>query len=510
MRSASQATAALREITAANGCVASTTAAMRCAASQSFSPSAPPNPPMRVGTGIAFGSDVRPASDSMGLMPGRPARRAASAEASVVPPKMRHRMPVLSDAAERLSSRLEAAASPWLTIVGIGEDGRAGLSSPALQALDAAEVVVGGRRHLALAAPFRGNPIAWPSPMAEGYAAILAERGRRVCVLATGDPFHYGVGAELARLIPAEDIICFPQASAFSLAAARLGWPLAECVCLSLHGRALERIIPYLQPRARILALSWDGSTPGRLAQLLGERGFGRSETTVLEAMGGPRERIRRTSAADFAFRDIDPLNTVAVEVRAERDARVVPFAPGLDDAWFENDGQLTKAEIRAVTLAALSPRAGDRLWDVGAGAGSVAIEWMLRHPANHAVAIEERADRAERISRNAKALGTPDIEVVAGHAPEALAGLPRPQAVFIGGGATDEGVFDACWDALEPGGRLVVNAVTLETERRLADLFAVHGGTLKRIALARLEPIGGLHGWRAAMPVTQWAATKP
>lgn len=400
--------------------------------------------------------------------------------------------------------------APWLTLVGLGEEGRAGLSPAALRALDRAELVVGGARHLALVAPLRAEALSWPSPIGQAYPRILARRGRPVCVLATGDPFHYGVGAELARLVPAEEILCLPQPSAFSLAAARLGWSLPDCDCLSLHGRALERVIPFLQPGARLLALSWDGSTPARLAALLAERGFGGSSLTVLEAMGGPRERVRRAPAEGFALDSIDPLNTVAVEVRAGREARVVALSPGLDDAWFEHDGQLTKAEIRALTLAALAPRRGERLWDVGAGAGSVAVEWCLRHPLNRCVAVEERLDRAERARRNALKLGATAVEVVVGRAPEALAGLPAPDAVFIGGGASEPGVFEAAWSALKPGGRLVINAVTLETEAQLAGLHARHGGAIRRIALSRLGRVGGMHGWRPAMPVTQWAVVKP
>lgn len=417
----------------------------------------------------------------------------------------------MSPAADDLSSRAaREPARPWLAVVGIGEDGRAGLAEPARRALDGAELVVGGTRHLALAAPLHAETLAWSSPLSEAYPRILERRGRPVCVLATGDPFHYGVGAELARLIPAEEIVCFPQASAFSLAAARLGWSLPDCACLSLHGRALERIIPHLQPGARLIALSWDGTTPARLAALLAQRGFGRSAVTVLEAMGGPRERIRCAAAASFDLHDIDPLNTIGVEIAADADARVITLAPGLDDAWFENDGQLTKREIRAVTLSALAPRAGELLWDVGAGAGSISIEWLLRHPANRAIAIEARPDRAERIGRNARNLGTPDIHVVRGEAPAALAGLPMPDAIFIGGGAGEAGLFEACWAALRSGGRLVANAVTLETEAKLLRLFAANGGSLDRIAVARAEPVGSLHGWRPAMPVTQWKVAKP
>jgi precorrin-6B C5,15-methyltransferase / cobalt-precorrin-6B C5,C15-methyltransferase len=416
----------------------------------------------------------------------------------------------LSLSASALSSAPPASARPWLALVGIGEDGRSGLSTAALRALDGAELVVGGERHLDLAAPFEGERVAWPRPLSDAFPTILAHRRRPVCVLATGDPFNFGVGAELARLVPADEIVCHPQPSAFSLAAARLAWSLPDCACISLHGRALERILPHLQPGARILALSWDGSTPGRLAALLRERGFGDSRITVLERMGGPGERVIRSEAQGFAFADLHPLNTVAVEVVADRDARVIALAPGLPDSLFENDGQLTKAEIRALTLAALAPRAGQLLWDVGAGSGSVSIEWMLRHPRNRAVAVEAREDRAERIRRNACELGVPDLTLVRGEAPAALKDLPDPDAVFIGGGFTDPGLFDLCWTRLRPGGRLVANAVTLETEARLLALFSERGGSLKRIALSRADPVGTLHGWRPAMPVTQWAATKP
>ena len=403
-----------------------------------------------------------------------------------------------------------ATTAPWLTIIGIGEDGRAGLSPAALAALDRADFVIGGARHLALAAPLSAQTQIWPSPFAEGYPMILARRGQPTCVLATGDPFHYGVGAELARLVPVDEILCFPQPSAFSLAAARVGWSLPDCDCVSLHGRALERIVPLLQPGARILALSWDGSTPGKLAHLLKARGFGASTMTVLEAMGGPRERIRHAAANDLAIADIDPLNTIAIEIAAASDSRVVTLAPGLPDSFFENDGQLTKAEIRALTLSALAPKAGELLWDIGLGAGSIGIEWCLRHPRNRCIGIEERTERADRARRNAQDLGATALDIRIGRAPEALCDLPAPDAIFIGGGASEAGVFEAAWAALKSGGRLVINAVTLETETLLGVLYAQHGGTMRRLAVSRLEPVGGMHGWRAAMPVTQWVVTKP
>lgn len=411
----------------------------------------------------------------------------------------------MSDAPEPLSS-----GKAWLAIVGIGEDGRAGLSPAARAALDGARIVYGGRRHLALAAPIAAEARPWPSPITAAYADILALRGRPTCLLATGDPFHYGIGAEVARLVPAAEIRAFPQPSAFSLACARLGWPLAECACLTLHGRALAGLVPHLQPGARLLVLSWDGATPAMIAALLTERGFGASPITVCEAMGGPREVLRTAVAQDFDLPGIAALNTVAITVAGGPEARAIGLAPGLDDAWFENDGQLTKAEIRAVTLSALRPLAGQRLWDVGAGAGSVGIEWMLRHPAMTAVAIEADPARAGRIARNAQTLGVPGLTVVQGAAPAVLAGLPAPDAIFVGGGLSAPGVLPTALAALPGGGRIVANAVTLEGEAVLLAAFSERGGTLRRLSIARADPVGGLHGWRSAMPVTQWAWTKP
>ncbi|KQT76508.1 precorrin-6Y methyltransferase [Methylobacterium sp. Leaf465] len=400
-------------------------------------------------------------------------------------------------------------AAPWLTIVGIGEDGRAGLSPAAAAALDGARLVYGGRRHLALAAPLAAETRVWPSPMADAYPGLLARRGTPTCILATGDPFHYGIGAEIARIVPAAEMRVFSQPSAFSLACARLGWPLAETGCLTLHGRALPRLIPHLQPGARLLVLTWDETTPAAVAALLAERGLGASRLTVLEAMGGPRERRRSATAAGFDLVGIDPLNTLGIEVVGAAAAQVVTVSPGLDDAWFEHDGQLTKADIRAVTLAALRPRAGQTLWDIGAGAGSISIEWMLRHPSLRAIAVEGNPARAARIARNAARLGVPDLRVVEGPAPAALAGLPAPDTVFIGGGVTAPGVLDAAVAALPPGGRLVANVVTLEGEAVLLAAFGQQGGSLKRLTVAHADPVGHLHGWRGAMPVTQWAWVK-
>jgi precorrin-6Y C5,15-methyltransferase (decarboxylating) len=404
-----------------------------------------------------------------------------------------------------------AAPRRWLSIVGIGEDGVEGLTPVARGLISAAKIVFGGKRHLTLAASLiRGAARPWPSPFERGIEEVLSHRGQDVCVLASGDPFLYGVGSVLSRHVETQDMLVVPAPSAFSLAAARLGWAMPDVALLSLHGRVLDLVRPHLQPGARILTLTSDGEGPAMLARLLAESGFGASRLTVLEALGGPRERIRTIIAQDFDLGTVDALNTVAVEVVATPDARVIARAPGLPDDLFEHDGQITKREIRAMTLSSLAPRRGELLWDIGAGAGSVAIEWMLADPSLRAIAIEARADRAARVRGNAAALGVPGLEVIEGVAPAALARLAPPAAIFIGGGAAEPGVLDSAIAALRAGGRLVVNAVTLDTEALLLARHAAMGGELIRIGIARAGAIGGRSGWRPALPVTQWVWVKP
>ena len=412
--------------------------------------------------------------------------------------------------ADRLAAE-SAAPRRWLSIVGIGEDGIEGLTPTARGLISAAEIVFGGKRHLALASALvRGAARPWPTPFDRAVEEILAHRGRPVCVLASGDPYLYGVGSLLARHVAAAETAVVPAPSAFSLAAARLGWPLADVAQVSVHGRAIERIRPHLQPGAKVLALTSDSEGPAALARLLSESGFGESKLTVLEALGGSRERVRATPAAAFDLSGVDPLNVVAIEVAAGANARVLGRAPGLADDLYEHDGQLTKREIRAVTLSALAPRRHELLWDIGAGAGSVAIEWLLADPSLTAIAIEARSDRAARVRRNAAAMGVPDLEVIEGAAPAALQNLRQPDAVFIGGGASDGDVIESAMAALRRGGRLVVNAVTLESEALLLARHASLGGALARLTIARAEAVGEMTGWRPALPVTQWVWTKP
>ena len=409
-------------------------------------------------------------------------------------------------------ARAETAfVRPWLSIVGIGEDGIAGLGSEAQRHISDAEFVFGGKRHLVLAAALiKGKSCPWPSPFDAAISELTKLRGSSVCVLASGDPFLHGVGATIARQIGAAEMHVIPAPSAFSLAAARLGWPLAGTETVSLHGKPVELIRPLLHPGRRVLALTSDENGPAAVAALLTESGFGPSRIIVLEALGGARERVRSARADLFDLAPLDPLNVLAIEVVAGPDARTLPLTPGLDDSLFEHDGQISKREIRALTLAALAPRRGELLWDVGAGSGSVAIEWMLADPSLAAIAIERDAERAARIRRNASALGVPGLSVVEGVAPEALAALPQPHAIFIGGGGSDEGMLDAAIAALPSGGRLVANAVTLEMEAILLTRHATHGGELARIAVSRAAPIGSMQGWRPAMPVTQWSWVKP
>jgi precorrin-6B C5,15-methyltransferase / cobalt-precorrin-6B C5,C15-methyltransferase len=400
---------------------------------------------------------------------------------------------------------------PWLSIVGIGADGEQGLSGRARGAIAESELVFGSARQLGLvAALVRGQTAAWPSPFSAGVARLLERRGRSTCVLASGDPFFFGVGATLApQLVPGE-FVCHPAPSSLSLAAARLAWPLQDTDVVSLHGRELHEVVRFLVPGRRVLALSWDRETPARLAALLTARGFGRTRLSVLEALGGPEERLRETSAERFELSGIADLNIVGLKVEADPGAWVLPSRASLPDDMFDNDGQLTKRDVRAITLSALAPRPGQRLWDVGAGSGSIAIEWMLAHPACLAIAIERDGVRAERIAKNARQLGVPRLAVVCASAPGGLAGLEPPDAVFIGGGASDPELIESCWRALRSGGRLVVNAVALETQARLLEQHARQGGELCRIAIEIAAPLGGMTSLRPAIAVLQYRGQKP
>jgi precorrin-6Y C5,15-methyltransferase (decarboxylating) len=399
---------------------------------------------------------------------------------------------------------------PWLSVVGLGEDGLEGLTPGARALLGTADVLVGGKRHLAMVPDDGRERWAWPTPLESLFPDIEARRGQSVCILASGDPMLFGVGVKLTKYFPVEEMVILPGRSAFSLAAARLGWGLMDVECLTLHGRPVSLLEAYLQPNARLLILSEDGETPEKVAKVLGARGFGESAMTVFEHMDGPAERRLDGTAETWREETVADLNTVAVACVAGSEARVLSRIPGLPDEAYRTDGQLTKREVRAATLARLQPLSGQLLWDVGAGAGSISIEWMRAVPRTRAVAVERDKGRSAMIVENAQSLGVPLLDVVVGAAPDALEGLESPDAIFVGGGAAAAGgLLDTCWDALKPGGRLVANVVTIEGEAVLKTCHDSWGGEMARIAVSRLSEVGPYRGWRPQMPVTQFAAVK-
>jgi precorrin-6Y C5,15-methyltransferase (decarboxylating) len=398
----------------------------------------------------------------------------------------------------------------WLSIVGIGEDGFPGLTPTARALIAHADVLVGGSRHLAmLPVNDARETLAWTSPIDTSIEAIVRRRGQAVCVLASGDPMCYGIGVTLTRRLAVAEMTIIPAPSAFSLACARLGWSLTDVESVSLCGRDPALLHAVLYPGARILVLSAGGHTPALVAAHLTQQGFGQSELTVFERMGGAHERRLSGTAAVWNAPPAAALNTIAITCMADAGITGWSRCAGLPDAAYHHDGQLTKHEVRAMTLAALAPLPGQLLWDVGAGCGSIAIEWMRTDPRCRAVAVEHHPTRLRYIADNAVALGTPDLNIIAGEAPAALRELAPPDAVFIGGGLTTDHLLATCWQALRVGGRLVANAVTVESEQTLLQGHAQYGGTLTRLAIQRAEPIGKFLGWKAMIPVTQWVVTK-
>lgn len=397
---------------------------------------------------------------------------------------------------------------PWLSVVGIGEDGLSGLSPGARFLIDEAEVLFGGERHLGFVPNSTAEKVRWSSPLSESFQRLEAHRGRRVTVLASGDPMWFGIGATLAPRYSSEEMQIVPAPSAFSLAAARMGWPLDNVLCRTIHGRTTENLRTAFFPGARILALTHDHTSPSKVATLLCGDGFSRSRMVVLAHMGGKLEQHFSGSAAEWTL-SVPDFHTLAIEVVADKDTIPRSCIPGLPDDAFVHDGKLTKQDIRAATLAKLAPCPGQILWDVGAGCGSVGIEWMRAAKNAHSIAIEPNVKRRSTLSTNALALGTPDLEIVPERAPDCLRQLRQPDAIFIGGGLTAKDMVGVCHEHLNSGGRLVANAVTLESEQVLLSSYEKYGGSLVRLSLAHASPVGGFHGWRPAMPVTQWSLVK-
>ncbi|RPE63202.1 precorrin-6Y C5,15-methyltransferase (decarboxylating) [Pacificibacter maritimus] len=396
--------------------------------------------------------------------------------------------------------------SAWIHIIGMGDNGLESLTPATRCILENADVIVGAQRHHDLTSEIAADRLSWPSPFHALTETLENLRGNQVVVLATGDPLWYSVGVSIATKFPARDVLFHPQVSAFQLAAARMHWSLGDVETLTVHGRPVETILPFLAPQQKLIVLTAGAQTPHEIAQILTARGYGKSKMTVLAHMGGAAEQRFDGLANTWAHR-VPDFHSLAIDCVLESHISPQPRI-GLPDDAFISDGTMTKRDIRALTLSKLMPMRGATLWDIGCGSGSVAIEWLRAAPNARAIGIERRADRRSMALENAVTLGGANLTVVDGIVPDALADLAAPDAVFIGGGLS-HATFATAWAALKTHGRLVANAVTLEGEAVLLDLFAQHGGDLSRIAVSHAEPVGRLTGWRAAMPLTQWSIVK-
>lgn len=394
---------------------------------------------------------------------------------------------------------------PWLTIIGLGEDGPEGLGPASLNALEAAEIVMAPSRHLSLLPDLEAETVEWPVPFSDGIERLLDLRGRKVVVLASGDPFWFGAGSVLSRHLSKDEWTAQPGLSCFSLAANRLGWALERTICLGLHAAAFARLRPHLSVGQRLIVTVRDGEAVAQLATYLVKEGFGESVLYVLQALGGPREALATEKASDLTTSS-GFSHPLCVAIKVQGQGRCLPRASGIDDDWFDHDGQITKRPIRALTLSALTPRPGEHLWDIGGGSGSIAIEWLLSDPSLRATCVEIDVSRANRIQQNAARLGQDRLNVVTGRAPDALQALDAPDVVFVGGGLSDP-LIERLSD-IASGARVVANAVTLEAEALLSALHSKHGGTLMRIEIANAAPLGKKRGWRASFPIVQWSGT--
>ncbi|MEP3844739.1 MAG: precorrin-6y C5,15-methyltransferase (decarboxylating) subunit CbiE [Paracoccaceae bacterium] len=392
---------------------------------------------------------------------------------------------------------------PWLTIIGLGEDGPEGLSAASRSVLASATVIMGPPRHLALVADSPAKMIEWPVPFAKGVDDLMALRGQKTVVLASGDPFWFGAGTVLAHRLDAGEWQAFPGASTFSLAANRLGWALERSLCFGLHATPISKLRPHLAPNQQIIILLRDGAAVPELASYLTDLGFGASQLSIFEALGGPHETqtdLRADVPCAQTF-----THPVCVAATIQGPGKVVPTTSGIPDDFFDSDGQMTKRPVRALTLSALAPKPFEHLWDIGGGSGSIAIEWLLSHSTVTATSIEPRPDRAERITRNADALGVSHLNVITGKAMDVVETLPNPDAVFVGGGL-DQPLLDWLLQTLQAGTRIVINAVTLETEALLVQAQKQSGGHLMRFEMSQVTEIGSRTGWKSQFPIVQWS----
>ena len=397
-----------------------------------------------------------------------------------------------------------------MTVIGITESGLAGLSTEALSYLKGAQLLVGGERHLEKISDNTAKCFGWGEGLDAAYDKIAEHAGEHIVVLASGDPLHYGIGAQLVERFGVEVIHFIPSPGAFSLAASRMGWSLPDVTCLTVHGRPLELVNLHLYPKAKLLLLSWDGTTPNLLAKLLTSKGFGDSRISVLEHMDGDDEARVNGRAHNWSYEQTANLNTIAVECSAGTGAQFWSRAPGLPEAAYEHDGKITKREVRAATLAALAPLPGETLWDVGAGSGAVGIGWMRMDTHNRSLAFENNETKCGVIERNAKNLGVPMLKIFPGNFLAMVNKIDQsPDAIFIGGGVSDKNILNACWGSLKKNGRMVANGVTVEAHRSLMNFHAEYGGDLVRISVARSGKVGSMTGLRPMMDLLQLKAIK-
>ena len=401
--------------------------------------------------------------------------------------------------------------SAWITVVGIGENGLEGLSPDCVALIQKAEVLVAGERHHCKVDNSKAEILDWGQGFDRALRELEARRGKRIVVLASGDPLHFGVGSLLVREFGEKAVVVHPAPGSFSLAAARMGWPIPEVDCLTIHGRPIENLIKYFSPGSRLLVLSHDGSSPRKVADLLNSKGYGNSKISVLEHLGGDKEKKIDGKAESWSYSIAQDLNTLAIECLAKEGTVPLSRAPGLPDDVFENDGQLTKSEVRAITMSQLRPLTGQVLWDIGAGSGSISIEWLRLGGYRQAIAVEKNCERISAMKLNAKNLGTADLIIIEGDYHSVKDEIPfLPDAIFIGGGTSDMSLLTSAWDLLRPQGRIVINAVSIEAEQTLLAFRQEVGGKLSRISIERSAPVGNFSALKPLFSVVQFVGEKP
>ena len=385
-------------------------------------------------------------------------------------------------------------------VIGVAEGGIASLPAEIRDRLAGMDLVVAAPRFRD-GLPDGPETIDWPSPFSDIFNVLSDNPDKSVALLTTGDPMWYGAGASLVRELGPDGCEVVPAVSGLQHAAARLGWPMAGCRVVSIHGRPVSGLVSALHPRARLLLIAQDGGSPMAAAKLLAARGYGAARMHVLAHLGGSDEARIDGTADGWTHDRVPDFHIIGIECP---DAGLVPHGLAAPDSSFDNDGKLTKRDARASALAKLAPFPGAVLWDIGSGSGAVAVDFLRNAPRGIAYAVDRNQTQLDRGNANAVTHGVTGFKPICGDAAEQIASLPRPDAVFIGGGMSEQ-VISAAQVALRPGGCLVAHAVTIESESVMVAAWQRAGGDLVRLSVQHADPVGGFHGWRPLMPVTQW-----